>query len=636
MGRIKVALLLCLVPALLLLAPVAHAQFQPRIVGGSATTIEQYPWQAAVVLSPAKVGGDAHDRQFCGGSLITASIVLTAAHCLYDDDPDCDPDDEGVEECEPSDPGGDGTKRVDPDDVDVVLGVTQLSTAAPEDEHEVQDVSFHPGFDEDTFQNDVGYLVLDAPVTTGPAIQTIDLAGDDEAPVWAPNTPVDISGWGSTVFDGDTVDVLRAAKVPIVTDSTCGSSGVYGSAFDPATMVCAGFPEGGVDSCQGDSGGPLASPLEGGEHRLVGVTSWGFRCAEPDAPGVYARIAQAAPGGLRDDIVATVTELNMTYELPPETIVGSGGQPQRPANDDFANAVEILGSLPQTVSGNNVHSTVEEPDEPAHGGSDLGSVWYEWTASVDMPVRLNACSATGPGPVALAVWTGADLASLTEVAQFQSCRAYFDANGGQTYEFAVDTFGSLPPGPFSLLVREANPPANDDLANAQVITGNSIQNVAGTTVDATTEMGEPNHIVSSGPPGPPDLGPPASVWYSWTSGSGGGIVTIDGCPAGVALAVYTGDSYSPPLVPVTPINGSCSQSFPAAPSTTYKIAVEGLGDGAAFVLNPPAPPPPGGNQAPPASPPGATGKRAAALKKCKKKRGKARKKCMKRAKRLPV
>jgi secreted trypsin-like serine protease len=328
MGRIGSALLPCLVLALLIPTAAAQARsVQPRIVGGSGTPIEAYPWQAAVVVSPAKASGDAYVRQFCGGSLITPSIVLAAAHCLYDDDPDCEATG-GPEVCTPADPGGDGTKRVDPDDIDVVLGAARLSTAAPEDEHSVQDVSYQPSFNPETFQNDIGYLVLSAPVELTPAVQTIDLAGDDEAAVWAPDTPVEISGWGSTFDGGPTVDDLRAATVPIVADSSCASALVYGDGFDPATMVCAGYlGDGGVDTCSGDSGGPLEAPLEGGGYRLVGITSWGFGCAEPAAPGVYTRIAQAAPGGLRDDVVAKVAELETTYSLTPDEIVGSGGRP---------------------------------------------------------------------------------------------------------------------------------------------------------------------------------------------------------------------------------------------------------------------------------------------------------------------
>ena len=229
--------------------------------------------------------------------------------------------------CLPEDPGGDGTKRVDPDDIDVVLGVAKLKTAPPEAEHAVQGVAIHPAFDPGTFQDDVAYVVLAAPVELSSTVQTIDLAGDDEAAVWAPHTLVEVSGWGSTVYGGSGVNALRAATVPIVADSTCGSALYYGTAFDPATMVCAGFSEGGVDTCNGDSGGPLESPLEGGGYRLVGITSWGFRCAEPNSPGVYTRIAQAAPGGLRDDVVAEVAELESTYALTPEDIVGSGGRP---------------------------------------------------------------------------------------------------------------------------------------------------------------------------------------------------------------------------------------------------------------------------------------------------------------------
>ena len=157
------------------------------------------------------------------------------------------------------------------------------------------------------------------------SLQLIGAEGSADDALWAPGDDLAISGWGSTSEGGSIPNQLREARVPRVADSTCGQSDYYGSAFDPGTMVCAGFDAGGVDTCQGDSGGPLAAstqdPLPTSENdpsewRLAGITSWGDGCARPKKPGVYTRVAAPA---IRDFILGTSSLVTLSV-----SVTGSG------------------------------------------------------------------------------------------------------------------------------------------------------------------------------------------------------------------------------------------------------------------------------------------------------------------------
>jgi trypsin len=143
--------------------------------------------------------------------------------------------------------------------------------------------------------NDVSLLQLDHPSRIKPML----IAALSDRSSWRPGVLATIAGFGTTSENDSTPPPqMRYARVPITTDAYCAAAYPNGlseapddGSFDPATMLCAGYPKGGTDTCEGDSGGPLLVPV-GRLMRLVGATSFGKGCAEAGHPGVYARLAE--------------------------------------------------------------------------------------------------------------------------------------------------------------------------------------------------------------------------------------------------------------------------------------------------------------------------------------------------------
>lgn len=279
----------------------------PRIVGGNATNVAKYPWQ--VQLEIETIAG----TFICGGSLITPRIVLTAAHCRYDEEGNAEP---------AVILAWTGRTNLESGGLATLATATQ---AAP---------GYNPvaNFPQSN-RNDAALVLLATPVSA-PLIQ---LAGPTELALWSPNRTTFVTGWGDTSEGGDLSPVLKEAAVPIVADSTCAEPAHYGVTFDPATMVCAGPLAGGTDSCQGDSGGPLQSPIDGGGFRLVGVVSWGEGCAQPNKPGVYSRIGA-------DPLQAFVRNTVAGVE-PSVSVIGSGARPLGCAQSE-AELAAVGGLLP--------------------------------------------------------------------------------------------------------------------------------------------------------------------------------------------------------------------------------------------------------------------------------------------------
>jgi secreted trypsin-like serine protease len=217
----------------------------PFVVGGTDASTADYPY---VVALTTKVG-----NQFCGGTLVAANKVVTAAHCTQGDSP--------------------------ADDL-VVAGRTKLSSGEGT-VAKVTKIWVHPQFSAATSGYDVSVLTLDRKLK----YRALPLASSADGDLYRPGTQSTVLGWGLTEEGGDPSDTLKRATVPLTTDAYCANAYPQPNGFDSTAMVCAGFPKGGVDTCQGDSGGPLVA---GG--KLIGITSWGQGCARADYPGVYTRV----------------------------------------------------------------------------------------------------------------------------------------------------------------------------------------------------------------------------------------------------------------------------------------------------------------------------------------------------------
>ena len=241
-----------------------------RIING--TTAEAGRYNYFVSLQNWGDWGWSHG---CGGSLIAADVVLTAAHC--------------------------GSQAL------AVIKSHDLGNINDGFAIEVGGHLPHPRYDPTTMDNDFMLLFLHYPAPPDAAF--VKLNSNPNVP--AAGDHVTVMGHGDTDPDSRITELgmeLLEIEVKVVSNEECEQSegyfeyeGVlkYGSleGMISNSMLCA--KDMGNDSCQGDSGGPLvikgndAHDGDGSDDVQVGVVSFGYGCADPDFPGVYSRVSSA-------------------------------------------------------------------------------------------------------------------------------------------------------------------------------------------------------------------------------------------------------------------------------------------------------------------------------------------------------
>jgi len=233
------------------------------IVGGTPALPGAFPWFVADARA---------SRPSCGGSLIHPQAVLTAAHCL-------------------------GFFR------NVRINATR--TGRDGTVHRIRQEIAHPLYCDTSRRllHDVALLILDEPVVNATLVSlntntSIPLDGQD----------LIVMGFGAVRERGPSSEVLL--QVTVETQPNTVVQDAYDDLFVEDNMLGAASP--GKDSCSGDSGGPIVTVVSNNTTMnatnvtnitnttntptntipvQVGIVSFGYGCARPNAPGVYTRVS---------------------------------------------------------------------------------------------------------------------------------------------------------------------------------------------------------------------------------------------------------------------------------------------------------------------------------------------------------
>jgi len=236
----------------------------PRIIAGNQVSEDNqdtnYPWITSLYIQ---------GEPACGASLIASQWVLTAAHCVTDDD---------------------SGAVMSTNNFSVVVNDYDLANNKDGESRNVREVYVAAGYDTVTLDNDMALLKLTSAVTAKPIalITSNDFNNLNQGAV------LTVMGWGNTAITGNSYpNILREVNLNFANFENCQHQ--YSAIGQALTnnMFCAGG-NGLTDTCQGDSGGPIVRNING-EYRQVGIVSWGGTqaqsCAVKDYPGVYTTIS---------------------------------------------------------------------------------------------------------------------------------------------------------------------------------------------------------------------------------------------------------------------------------------------------------------------------------------------------------
>ena len=237
-----------------------------QILNGEIASISDYPWQVA--LWGLQNNGY---YETCGASVISDQWVITAAHCVYGNDPN----------------------------TTYILTESSSFYSQNGGQYVVDEYYIHPNYSDANLEPELAYMSHDIALVKiqgnfsfNSNIQPINLVNPQEIELGAIDEGVmaTITGWGWIENDGTTPELLQQIELPIISSQTVLDLGFPDYSIDESMIFVQNQNNQGP--CLGDSGGPMiVRDNLNLNWLLAGVFSKTYSpCGQSDFPSTYISI----------------------------------------------------------------------------------------------------------------------------------------------------------------------------------------------------------------------------------------------------------------------------------------------------------------------------------------------------------